>query len=399
VLGARYKEVTSAGKKRPLLIFDENVELLGPLHKMLYKRLRGLDWLLCGPPTDKQVAAVCVNAIQTSVDLVAATDGLHHSVAEAILDSAFFTSVKIPRGLRALAKGSLSPLVDMGEGRRKRVRHGQQQGSYLSFPLLCLQSYCAARWAARFDEGARFLVNGDDCVISAGREVTIEDYPPGFRLNDTKTIRASNVVEVNSTVFLRRGGKWKEIRHLRRGGDLTSYRGMMHMAKACASRPCWESAFTRSRVGRRWGLLPSQVGHKTYASFLRERSMLVRRTYTALPEPPGGQDSRLRRVVGRHASAVEKEKLQSFLWAHGRGGGLKRDEWNPSPGYIRRTYGYRSKVPWRTLSFVSFKFRGKENPSKTAYYLPADDNTDEEECGLMMLDLWRQAIDSLAHER
>jgi len=44
-------------------------------------------------------------------------------------------------------------------------------------------------------------VNGDDTIISAARDVTVQDYPSGYRLNDDKTIRAKNVVEVNSPVF------------------------------------------------------------------------------------------------------------------------------------------------------------------------------------------------------
>jgi hypothetical protein len=398
VLGARYKEVNSAGKCRPLLIYDETVELLAPLHKTMYNHLCKFDWLLCGPPTAEKMSAVCVNAFQTSVDLVAATDGLCHDVAEVLLDSCFFSSLKIPRSLRALAKSSLGPYVDMGSGTRRKVTHGQQQGSYLSFPLLCLQSYCAARWAARFDKGARFLVNGDDSVISAERGIGVQDYPPGFRLNDEKSIRASNVVEVNSTVFLKSGCRWLEVRHLRRGGSTTSYQGMLHMAKAVSTRPCWTNAFIRARIGRRWGFLPSQIGLMTYPSFRRERGMRARRFYTVLPEPPSDEAKYLRRIVGRDASVVEKEKLLGFLWVNGRLGGLKRDEWSPSPGFIRRSYGYRSGRCWSSLTFDGWRASVKGTDKQPAYYLPLDDFTDEEEVGLFMLDFWRNAVSSLVEE-
>lgn len=398
LFSARYKEVMSAGKLRPLVIFDERVDLLGPLHKLMYAHLGRSDWLLCGPPTAERITSTCVNAVQTSVDLVSATDGLYHSVAEALLDAIFFTSVKIPRSLRALAKGSLGPLIETEVGYR-RVQHGQMMGAYLSFPLLCLQSYCAARWATRFDEGARFLVNGDDCVISAGRAVLREDYPMGFRLNDTKTIRAENVVEVNSTVFLRRGGKWREVQHLRRGGACSTYEGMMHMAGAVSSRPCWVDAFVRSRIGRAWGFLPSQLGFRTYPSFLREKGLLVRRTFSELPVQSDHSDSRLRCIVGRDATAAEAEILRDFLWANGREGRLKRDVWTPSLGAIRRTYHYRSKPAWSRLSFVSWSGRGHPSPVKRpVFFLPADSFTEEEESGLMLLDLWRRAFDSLVHE-
>lgn len=398
---SRYKEVASAGKMRPLLIFDKNVDLLAPLHKLLYSRLRAQEWLLCGPPTEERMASVCVNACQTSVDLVAATDGLHHLVAETLLDSLFFTSVKIPRSIRALAKASLSPVFRDRAGVIRRVRHGQMMGAYLSFPLLCLQSYCAATWAARFDPSARFLVNGDDTVISASRGVTVGDYPPGFRLNDNKTIRAENVVELNSTVFLRRGRRWLEVRHLRRGGMHSSYSGMLHMAQAVRGKPAWEDAFSRSRIGRRWGFLPSQLGHSSYASWLRERQLARSRWFTELPSRAGAQDEQgLVRIRGRDPTPVEAEALRSFLWEHGRRGGLKRDVWEPSPGHIRRTYLYAAQPRRSYLSFVGWSKKGVFAPGKKTgfFLLPEEFETDEEREGLRLLDLWNQSYGSLVSE-
>lgn len=398
VMGARYKEVPSAGKLRPLVIYDETVEFLGPLHKLMYSHLKRQDWLLCGPPTEERIASVCVGACQTSVDLVSASDGLYHSVADILLDVAFFSSVEVPRSLRALAKASYRPLVQQDGGYR-RVSHGQMMGAYLCFPLLCLQSYCAATWAARNTVGARFLVNGDDTVISADKEVSREDYPQGFRLNDTKTIRAKDVVEVNSTVFLRRGGKWREVRHLRRGGAPSTYEGMRHMAFAVSARPCWVDAFVRSRIGRRWGFLPSQLGLKTYPSYKREQGLLLRRVYTDLPCPPDSLDSRLVCHRGRMATAAEAEALRDFLWENGRGGALKRDEWSPSPGAIRRTFAYRTIPVWRRTSFVDWSGRGYASPEKRpVFFLPEGVNTEEEECGLLLLELWRQASASLVQE-
>jgi hypothetical protein len=345
------------------------------------------------------MTSVCVNAYQTSVDLVAATDGLAHDVSEALLDSLFFTSVKIPRSLRALAKASLSPSFGAGEDLR-RVRHGQMMGSYLSFPLLCLHSYCAASWAARFDLDARFLVNGDDCVISASRAITVQDYPSGYRLNDDKTIRAVNVAEVNSTAFIRSKGRWREVRHLRRGGALVDYQGMMHMAKAVCISPAWTDAFQRSRIGRRWGFLPSQLGHRTYASWLREKHLRRRRFPTELPGPalpPVSEE--LRRICGRDATSLEIEALRGFEWANGRLGGLKRDVFSPSCGKVRRTYSYRASPAKYPLTFVGWRgpkscALGRKAPA--FFLVPASWETEEESLGLFQLDLWRQALDSLA---
>lgn len=403
VFSARYKEVQSAGKKRPLLIYDERSDLLAPLHKLVYSHLaRRTDWLLVGPPCDERMSSVLVNEYQTSVDLVAATDGLAHDVSEALLDCMFFTSVKIPRSLRSLAKASFSPVFRDGKGVYQRVRHGQMMGSYLSFPLLCLHSYCAASWAARDCEDARFLVNGDDTVISAGREIGVQDYPSGYRLNTDKTIRAKNVAELNSTVFLKVSGRWREVRHLRRGGAPADYSGMMHMAKAAASTRSWTDAFTRCRIGRRWGFLPSQIGHLTYSSYKRERTMLLRRAFSKLPEQAKlPVNASLRRISGRDPTPLEIEAHRAFMWANGRDGGLKRDVYEPSCGHIRRTYAYRVKPAWSYESFVSWCKKGVVPPWKKGpsfFFVPDDFETEEESLGLFVLDLWRQALDSLVGE-
>jgi len=272
-------------------------------------------------------------------------------------------------------------------------------GTYLSFPLLCVHSYCAARWAARDDCKARFLVNGDDCVISASRSIIAQDYPQGYVLNDDKTIRAENVAEVNSTAFLRRGGRWRLVRHLRRGGALTSdYAGMMHIASAVRTSVVWSDAFVRSRVGQRWGFLPSQLGlpAKSHAAFKRERTLRDRRNPTCLPEPPAVRSERLVVVRGRQPTPVESEAVRSILWAEGREGG-KRDVWSPSCGSIRRTYSYRSRPAWSRLSFVgqvlSAKARGSQAPVLSI--VPRDFVSEEEMRGFAELDHWRDAFGSL----
>ncbi|QJT73676.1 RNA-dependent RNA polymerase [Botrytis cinerea ourmia-like virus 10] len=388
---ARYKEVPTAGKCRPMLIFDEKIDFLGPLHKLMYAHLRRTtDWLLCGPPTAERMTSVCVNAYQTSVDLVAATDNLNHDVAQVLLDALFFTSVKIPRSLRALAKGSLSPFFKDSGGVLRRVQHGQMMGSYLSFPLLCLQSYCAATWAARFDDNARFLVNGDDCVISASRAITERDYPYGYRLNVDKTIRAQSVVEVNSTAFLRSKGGWREVRNLRRGGATTNYQGMLHMAKAVMVSPGWTDAYQRCRIGRGWGFLPSQLGHMTYVSYKRERQMMTKRHFTSLPElEPGSIPSSLRRIPKEEATDLSREALREFMWNRGRWG-LKRDVWNPSRGSIRRTFSYRSRPARSYLRFVTWK-RELTSQGRGFELVPDSFETEEESLGLFKLDLWNSS--------
>jgi len=404
----RYKEVLSAGKCRPMLIFDEKVDLLGPLHRCMYNHLCRSNWLLCGPPTEERITSVCANRVQTSVDLVNATDNLSTEVAEIILDCAFFNSLKVPRSLRRLARGSLRPFFEGEDGTVHRVTRGQMMGSYLSFPLLCVQSYIAATWAARFDEHARFLVNGDDTVISASRGVTVQDYPPGYRLNDDKTIRAEGVVEINSTAFLHQKGRWREVRHIRRAGAPTDFPGMLHMAKAALDAgPAFVDAFTRSRIGRRWGFLPSQLGHFTYASYLRERQMSVRRNFSELPTSYERQDeTSLRRIYGRDPRPLESEALRALMWNEGRRGGMKRDVFDPSCGRVRRTYCYVAR-PRRVITikgkrsfnpFRSFRWRpglryALPNSSKARFFLVPDDfETEEEERARYELERYRSAL-------
>jgi len=272
-------------------------------------------------------------------------------------------------------------------------------GAYLSFPLLCLQSYCAASWAARFDSDARFLVNGDDCVISARRDIVVQDYPPGYRLNDDKTIRAENVVEVNSTAFLRSGGRWREVRNLRRGGAPTDFPGMMHMAKAVHVSPKFVDAWQRARIGRRWGFLPSQLGHYGYPAYKRERGLRVRRAWTPLPEPSVDVQfpEELVRITGRDPTPVEAEALRVAFWSHGRMGGLKRDVFSPSCGKIRRTYQYRARPCTSYLSFVGSRvplLSDQRGQSADFFLVPASWRSEEEERGIQELERLRSDWDN-----
>jgi len=389
---AEYAEVPSAGKLRPLLIFGPEIDLLAPLHKCLYQHLSKFPWLLRGPPTAKRIGSVCIHPFQTSVDLVSATDNLAHDVAQTILDALFFQSATVPRSIRRLASASLTPVVLDKEGRVSgRVAHGQMMGAYLSFPLLCLQSYLAALWASGGDaDSALMLVNGDDCVISSQRPV--RQYPVGFRLNETKTIRAENVVEINSTTFLRRGKGWREVRHLRRGGFCTDWPGMMHISKAVGISVRWTDAFVRCRFGAKWGFLPSQLGLRpdSYAAFCRQRSMLARRTHTALPECPALRDELLRPVYDKSDwDARAAAALRSHLFQHGRKVGRRVGErWSPTIGAVHRSYGRRKCPPWSYPSFrgqvAGMRVSGKYK-REIHGYVPVDYQTREEIEGMAKL--------------
>jgi len=379
----RYKEVLSAGKVRPLIIYNGEMDLLGPLHQCLDAFMaKHCKWRLFGPPTAKVISSVCQYENQISIDLVSATDNLCIDVAETVLDCLFFKAVEIPRAIRKLAHDSLHPLVD-----GRPVTHGQMMGSYLSFPLLCLQSWLAARWATR-DCEANILVNGDDTLISASSEVRAVDYPPGFQLNERKTIFSKNVAELNSTSFLRRGGKWHEVRHLRRGGALNDYQGLLHMARACSSA-AWTDAFIRSRIGNRWGLMPSQIGlTRTRCAYRREISLRRKRNFTDLPEPVGSSRNPDLQLCRGCPEEVEIRALTDYFFRNGRDGHGKRDAFNPSKGEVRRTFSWRKAPPWKSLSYKGWSYQPSLEGSQV-YFVPVDFVTPEEEEGLRRLAVLR----------
>jgi len=378
---ARYKEVPSTGKVRPLLIYERRTDVLGPLHKCVYKHLsETTDWLLVGPPTAEKISSVCVNECQTSVDLVSATDNLSLVVTDIILSGLFRTARRVPPALKAFALDSLFPEVIRKGSLEGRIMHGQMMGGYLSFPLLCIHSYLMASWATRDMPGSKFLVNGDDTIISSTGEVSTQRYPPGTFLNDKKTIRAKNVVEVNSTVFLRESGKWREIRHLRRGGCLTDFAGLLHLAKACQKGgKMWEEAFVKSRIGKKWGFLPSELGLDCRISVVwkRQAGIISMGRVEAPLLTPGNKLSK--DLVQRDGvpSSDERLALTDYLYTNGREVEAKWGPFNPSKGEVVKSRLYiRCRKTWSQISYRSFlaskrvKSIGKRKAE--GYFVPAE---------------------------
>nr|WAK77902.1 MAG: hypothetical protein [Botourmiaviridae sp.] len=265
----RVKDIPTVGKTRVIGIPSLNYDVLGPMHRAIYGHLCTRDFLMHGTVNSRRIQEVCVGDTQTSVDLTNATDGLNLGVTEAILGTILRKSVAIPGRLQVAAfdslrpsifkrsmKGGLYPYHDFNMG---RVSHGQMMGTYLSFPLLCLHSYCAASWAARKSRCRGILVNGDDTIIS--HDSPLGEYPPGYELNRMKTLSSRVTCELNSTVFTLRAGLWKEVRSLRRFGADLDFKGYQHMAGACQkASPSWVTAFMRSRLGKSWALSAKDLG-------------------------------------------------------------------------------------------------------------------------------------------
>jgi hypothetical protein len=290
-------------------------DLLAPLHKTMYQHLSTKEWLMVGPPTASRIASVSEYSFLTSVDLVKATDGLRLDVAEAILGVALSKASTVPGPIRHLAALSLRPFMDGVE-----VTHGQMMGTYLSFPLLCLQSYIAARWATR-GQKANYLVNGDDTFISSDqRFVELGDYPVGMTLNDRKTIRSLNVAELNSTTFIKVGHRWKEVVNLRRGACPATLEGVRHVATACRKAgDAWVSAFYKARLDYRWRLLPDLHGFSMsnkWAFFRQRRLLASGRYYKDVPRVPA--EHRYRLVDKREITEDEQVAFRIDLFENGR---------------------------------------------------------------------------------
>jgi hypothetical protein len=323
-LDFRYAEVPTAGKMRPMGIPTQDWDYLAPLHKSIYERLTKEKWLMVGPPTPARIGQVAVHPFGTSVDLTAATDGLRLDVAEAILGVICAKASTVPGSIRLLAHESLRPSMDGVE-----ITHGQMMGTYLSFPLLCLQSYIAAKWATR-DQEAEYLVNGDDTYISSSdRFVQKEDYPEGMALNDKKTIRSLNVAELNSTTFIKTSQRWKEIVHLRRGAFNADYGGIQHISAACRKAgEKWVTAYFRSRVGYAWRLLPSQMGFSLTNRDAFGREARLKKTKHCPAVPKSELPSHTYRLVRKEEiSEDERIAFRLHLFEHGRETEKKGKEW------------------------------------------------------------------------
>jgi hypothetical protein len=183
-----------------------------------------------------------------------------------------------------------------------------------------------------------------------------QDYPPGYVLNETKTIRAEGVAEINSTAFLKvGGGRWKEVVHLRRGGATRDLTGFRHIAKACVDAGTkWVDAFIKARVTSGWGILPSQLGlldTQSYYAFSKQRRMATQ-YHTALPEPPKGEGSSLL-VIGGPPTGETNEAVRSHVWSHGRDGGMKRDTWTANKGQVLKCRGLLREAPRSMRTYLA----------------------------------------------
>lgn len=368
-----YREVPTAGKVRPLGVPSLDYDYLGPLHKTMYNCLTKQKWLLRGKPTSKRISQVCTYAWQTSVDLVSATDGLRLDVADIILETAFRSSHSVPGAIKVMAHESLRPLVCKTEGEFSYVTFGQMMGTYLSFPLLCVQSYIAARWAARGLD-ANFLVNGDDTLISADRPIEKDRYPRGFQLNELKTMRQTNAAEINSTQFLKEGRRWREVRALRRGIWYNTPEGTCHAADACLKAgPNWQVAFARL-LGRKYK--PSELGLELWHPGVnREENRCLGRDYIRIIRPntiPSKFD--LDTKIPTYGDMIA---FWCDLWETGRGG-LGKLEKSKILGTLQKAPTCRYKLTGTRLAYRLLERDRMERKERTYCYSRLYERVDQE---------------------
>lgn len=174
--------VDSSGKPRPLTRFGPEAACLRPLHGILYDRISKQPWLLRGDVTAEALekAGFCrdrrLEEPLTSGDYKSASDNLSIEVAEAILSFARLRARFVPANVFDYAMAAQRPVLSHeGEDLLReqfRPTRGQMMGSYLCFPLLCLQNYIAFRYAVRQSGVAcpPVLINGDDILFQGTKE-------------------------------------------------------------------------------------------------------------------------------------------------------------------------------------------------------------------------------------
>jgi len=209
--------VNSAGKPRPLTRFSDEAAHLRPLHGLLYDRLSTFDWLNRGDVSAENLRragfdlSVRGEKPLTSGDYKSASDNLSIEVAEAILDVAWSTCKKVPASVFRYAMAAQRPNLayEDKEGLRESFvpTRGQMMGSYLCFPLLCLQNYIAFRYAEMCSglEGTPVLINGDDILFQSSAQFS-RDWMSvvsrlGLEVEQTKTSVSTEYGSLNSTLL------------------------------------------------------------------------------------------------------------------------------------------------------------------------------------------------------
>jgi hypothetical protein len=193
-LRGAFQVVQSAGKPRPLTTFSSDGLYLRPLHKTIYSRLSKKSWLLRGDLTDASLRKAGFKMrdgeVLVSGDYKSATDNLSIEVMELILTTLLENAYSVPQNVKDFAVRACRPWLwesrEDWEAARTvsevlgvspdrgymELKKGQMMGSFLSFPLLCIQNYLAFRFSTRHHRGKiPVLINGDDILFQSTPQV------------------------------------------------------------------------------------------------------------------------------------------------------------------------------------------------------------------------------------
>jgi len=211
--------VQSAGKPRALTKFSADTLCLKPLHKAIYDRLSKEKWLNRGDVTTEKLIAAGFSRVEgevlTSGDYKSATDNMSIEVAETIIRALLSTSVSVPESVKRGAMKILRPnLYSLENDIDFFPTTGQMMGSYLSFPLLCMQNRFSFLFAQKkfgvWDLPC--LINGDDILFRScpGFSQHWMDMVSrlGLEVERTKTSVSESYGTLNSTLILRKQGKY-----------------------------------------------------------------------------------------------------------------------------------------------------------------------------------------------
>lgn len=209
--------VDSSGKPRPLTRFGPESAFLRPLHGLMYDTISRKDWLLRGEVTKEALNRAGFDPTKkvelplTSGDYKSASDNLSIEVAETILDAAWGNSRDVPANVFRYAMAAQRPRLRYeGEDLLKESftpTRGQMMGSYLCFPLLCIQNYIAFRYSEKVARvsGTPVLINGDDILFQSKKSFsdlwmdTVGSL--SLEVEKTKTSVSSDYGSLNSTLL------------------------------------------------------------------------------------------------------------------------------------------------------------------------------------------------------
>lgn len=223
--------VDSSGKPRPLTRFEHSSAALRPLHGLLYDQLSKKEWLLRGDLTTEKMWEAGFRekgGALVSGDYVSASDNLPIEVAELVLDFAWSKSKFVPAAVWAYAYAAQRPNLTFEDEDHLKSEFvptlGQMMGSYLCFPLLCLQNYLAFRWACHLsgEVNVPVLINGDDILFQEPKEGFFSHWlskvkEVGLEVEQSKTSYSQTYGSLNSTLVRWGGGKLRVTRTFRMG--------------------------------------------------------------------------------------------------------------------------------------------------------------------------------------